>query len=69
MLFLHCRSAMNGAAKQNHVNGGTDNPEKIVILDAGAQYGKVSILSSLIFYCTINKLLHGISLYIDLYVL
>ena len=32
---------MNGAAKQNHVNGGTDNPEKIVILDAGAQYGKV----------------------------
>ena len=41
-MFLHCRSAMNGAAKQNHVNGGTDNPEKIVILDAGAQYGKVS---------------------------
>ena len=54
---------MNGAAKQNHVNGGTDNPEKIVILDAGAQYGKVSILSSLICYCTCtNKLLHGISL-------
>ena len=38
----------------NHVNG-IDNSEKIVILDAGAQYGKVGqysiIINALLFSC------------------
>jgi hypothetical protein len=32
---------MNGQESYDHINGRGDNPERVAILDAGAQYGKV----------------------------
>jgi hypothetical protein len=55
---------MNGKGSCKHINGRGDNQERVAILDAGAQYGKVEhqTMTSIIMFIgdctfTMNKTL------------
>lgn len=51
LLYFVSDITMNGSSLVNHVNGDVKVHEKVVVLDAGAQYGKVWVK---VFLCLIG---------------